>query len=401
MEALSEGTMLRGHHLVYFGPDTWDGLWRTRQQIMSMFATQNKVLFVEGRPRLRKTLAGFRRGDLGLSDLRRPTVRRISANLHVFRYPLWTPESGRFPLGQLTKIAGRLALRRALRELQAAEPIVWFHRPSMIDLINEVPSPRLLLYHVVDEYTTYGGVTPDGRRRMEEQEKTMMSLVDAVIVVSEKLFGDKRPFNPNTYLVPNGVNYQAFSAALADPQLPDDLWAIRRPRLGYVGLIGSKLNLSMLYELAQQDPEWSLVLVGDVSRSVEGWQALLAMPNVHHLGPVDGTQVPYYVKGFDVGLMPYEQNRHADYIDPMKLYDYLAAGIPVVSLDIPAVHRFSEHIHIAGTPQDFARAVRAALADTAPERRQARREVAAQNSWEARIEQLSDIIQAQLQAKRR
>lgn len=397
-----EETVLKGHNIIYFGPDTWDGLWRTRQQLMSMFATQNKVLFVEGLPlSIRRALAGFPRGELGLSDCRRPSLRRISENLHTFRYPIWAPISLRFPYSQLTGIVRRLSLRYVLRKLQMSEPIVWFHRPEMIDLVNDIPSPRLLLYHVVDEYAAYPCLTPAKCRRIEEREKEMMAFVDAVIVVSKKLYEAKRPFNPNTYLVPNGVNYEAYTAALADPYLPDDLRVIRTPRLGYSGLIGDRLNLTMLKELAQENPQWSLVFLGkvSVSQQAETWRALRALPNVHYLGSVGISQVPHYVKGFQVGLMPYLQNREAEYISPMKLYDYLVAGLPIASVDIPAAREFSQHIHLANSPHNFWQAVRSALADTTPERRQARRKVAAQHTWEARIEQLSDLIQAQLVAK--
>ena len=239
---------------------------------------------------------------------------------------------------------------------------------------------------------------PDSRRRTREREKEMMRLVDAVVVVSEALYQAKRPFNANTHLVPNGVDYQAFDAALADSRLPDGLQAINSPRLGYAGLIGDKLDFDMLIELARGTPKWSLVFLGEVrvSQQAEAWRTLLAMPNVHYLGMVQVSQVPDYLKGFDVGLMPYRQNRHAEHINPLKLYDYLAAGLPIASTDIPAAREFSRHVHLADGSQNFVQAVRAALADSTPERRQLRRSVARQHSWEARVEQLSDLIQAQL-----
>jgi glycosyltransferase involved in cell wall biosynthesis len=393
--------MLTGHNFVYFAPGKWDGLWRNRQQLMSVLARQNRVLFVERRLHLRPTLAGFRRGDIGPSDLCRSPIRQISENLFVFRYPTWAPISGRFPLHQLTRIVRRLSVQNALRKLQMTQPIVWFSQPDMVDLVNEIPQARLLLYHIVDEYTAYSDQTPSSRRRAEEQEKEMMALVDAVIVVSRNLYKAKRPFNPNTYLIPNGVNYQSYADALAEPQSPDDLMAIKNPRLGYIGLVGDKLDLNMLVELAQENPEWSLVLLGQVRvhQQKEAWRALQMLPNVYHLGPVEVSQVPHYVKGFQVGLMPYLQNCHAEYISPLKLYDYLAAGLPIASLDIPAAREFSQYIHLTDNPRSFAQAVRAALADTTPERYQARRNVAAQHTWEARVEQLSDLIQAQLVAK--
>jgi len=393
--------MLTGYSIIYFAPGKWDGLWRNRQQLISVFARQNRVLFVELRPYLRPTLAGLRRGELGRSDLYRSPVRQISENLFVFRYPIWAPISGRFPLDQLTRVARRLCIQNTLRKLQMSQPIVWFSLPDMVDLVKEIPPARLLVYHVVDEYTAYSDHTPSSRRRTEELEKEMMALVDMVVVVSKKLYEAKRLMNPNTYLVPNGVNYQAYTAALADPHLPDDLRAIPPPRLGYSGLIGDRLDLGMLKELARENPEWSLVFIGKarVSQQAETWRTLLAMPNVYYIGLVEISRVPHYLKGFQVGLMPYAQSQESENISPLKLYDYLAAGLPIASVDIPAAREFSLHIHLADSPRNFAQAVRAALADITPERRQARRDIAAQHTWEARVEQLADLIQAQLVAK--
>jgi len=393
--------MLTGHNIIYFS-DHWDGILDNRIQLMSVFARQNKVLFVERASHLRSTLVGFRRGELRLSDLFRSSVWQASENLFVFRHPLWAPViSGRSPLKQLTEIVTRLSFRNVVRKLQMSQPIVWFYHPKWLDMVKEFSSARLLLYHAVDEYASFQGKTPARRRQVEEREKEMMAQVDAVIVVSKELYEAKRPFNAHTYLVPNGVNYQAYSEALADPRLPGDLQGIKPPRLGYSGLIGDKLNLNMLKELAQENPDWSVVFVGqvNVSRQAETWRTLQTMPNVHYLGLVAWSQVPHYVKGFDVGLMPYLQDRHSETISPLKLYDYLAAGLPVASMDIPAAREFIPFIHLAESPRDFSQAVRNALADTMPEHRQARRNIAAQHTWEARVEQLSDIIQAQLIAK--
>jgi glycosyltransferase involved in cell wall biosynthesis len=119
---------------------------------------------------------------------------------------------------------------------------------------------------------------------------------------------------------------------------------------------------------------------------------MLSLPNVHHLGQVDIARVPHYLKGFQVGLMPYALGRESENISPLKLYDYLAAGLPVASMDIPAARAFSRQIHLANGPDDFAQAVTKAMADSTPGRRQERRQVAALHTWEERVEQLSHII---------
>jgi len=120
------------------------------------------------------------------------------------------------------------------------------------------------------------------------------------------------------------------------------------------------------------------------------------MPNVHYLGLKTISQVPHYVKGFDVGLMPYVLNRQVFNSCPLKLYDYLAAGLPIASVEILAAREFADYVHFADSPQDFGRAIRVALADTAPERRLERREIAAQHSWEARVERISELIESHL-----
>lgn len=394
-------TMLAGQNMIYFAPERWDGLWRNRQQLMSIFAQHNKVLFVERRPYLRPTLLNFRRGGLKLSGLARSPVRRISKNLYVFRYPLWAPISNRFPLAQFTKTARRLLIRRALRQLKMSQPIVWLSRPHMVDLIAEVSSPRLLIYHVVDEYSAYTDHTPESRRRLEEQEKRLLAHADLVIVVSQKLYETKSPINPRTFVVPNGVNFEAFTHALADPQLPASLRAIRPPRLGYSGLIGDRLNLTMLLEVAKGHPEWSFVFLGEarVSQQAEIWRQLQALPNVFYLGSVAATEVPHYLKGFQVGLMPYVQSRETDNISPLKLYDYLAAGLPVASVDIPAAREFRSYIHIADTPTHFGHTLQSALLDTDHRCREIRRNVAAQHTWENRAGQISALIRSQLEVK--
>jgi glycosyltransferase involved in cell wall biosynthesis len=399
--------MLKGQNLIYFAPGQWDGLWRNRHQLMSIFARQNKVLWVERRPHLRWVVNGLRTGELKPSEMH-ASLRCISDNLYVFGYPAWAAVSVRAPFRQITQAARRRSIQKAMRALHmrasdntASAPIVWFSHPRMVDLLDEIPPAGLLLYHVVDEYTAYSGVTPDRRKWLEEREREMAARVDAVVVVSKKLYEAKRPLNKNTVLVPNGVDYQAYSAALADPQLPTELSVIETPRLGYSGLIGDRLDLQMLRTLAEGHPKWSLVFLGEtrVEQQAEVWQALLALPNVHYLGQVDVSQVPNYLKGFQVGLMPYRLGRESDNISPLKLYDYMATGLPVASMDIPAAREFSAYIHLASETEDFAEAISAALADTTPSRRHERRQVASQHTWETRVEQLSDLIQTHLQTR--
>ncbi len=387
--------------MVYFAPGPWHGLWRNRHQLMHRFASHgNKVLFVEGRTYLRSTWAVWRNGAIDAAELHQPLLQEVADNLYVFHYPMWIPVSGRMPIGWLTQKFRSLLLRNTLLQLDMQQPIVWFSQPSMGDLLQEIPSARLRLYHIVDEYSAYTGQSSQHSEREQRLEQKLLKEVDAVIVVSQKLYDAKRRYHPNTYLVPNGVDYDAYTQALDDPQLPPDVACIPGPRIGYSGLIGDRLNLSMLYELAVTRPDWSLVFIGEARliQQEKIWLDLLRLSNVHYLGEKNVEQVPHYLKGFDVGLMPYQQNRESEYISPLKLYDYLAAGLSAVSIEIPAIEEFRQHIYIANSPNDFAHAIEAALQDVTPQRCAMHRAVAAQHTWEARVQQLSGVIQQRLEA---
>ncbi len=402
---LLDSFMLKNYSIVYFGPGEWEGLWRNRHHLMSIFAKYNKVLYVEKRYSTRGSIKALHRRRIGKFNLVFPHIRHIKDNLFVLHYPMWAPSSRYSFVNGITRAIRRKVLQSALQRLGMHKPIVWFSLPDLVDLFNEISFPiELSIYHVVDEYSAYPNPnsTSELRLRIKQLEERMLSLVDTVIVVSSQLYESKSPFNPNTYLVQNGVDYKAYDKALSDSYIPEELKSIKPPRLGYIGLIGDKLDLHMLRDLAKQNPEWSLVFLGEerVVKQVTYWQELKSLPNVHYLGLVDFPKVPYYLKGFNVGLMPYLQSKQAENISPLKLYDYLAAGLPIASIDIPSSREFHRIIHIAKRPEQFAEAVKAALCDNTPERYIERRKVAMQHTWEERAKQISNIIASQLEKKK-
>jgi len=358
---------------------------------MSIFARSNKVLYVERRRFLRPTVKALARGELGWGDIFGPALEQIADNLYVHRYPVWSPITGAFPLKALTYAASRGSLHRSMRALGMSDPIIWYSLPGMVDMIDDTPA-RLRIYHAIDEYSSYSNQTEASKRTMMQREHRLMASVDAVIVVSQTLYDAKAPHNAHTYLVPNAVNYASYQTALNEPELPSELTAIPEPRIGYIGLI--------VLDLARKNSQWSLVFLGTVrlSQHQQVWQALVDLPNVHHLEAVDVLRVPYYVKGFQVGLMPNLQNLFTENCSPLKLYDYMAAGIPVASIDMPHARPFASHIHLAPTPEDFEQAVRDALADISHERREERRQIAARETWESRALKLSEIIVDRLAA---
>lgn len=392
--------MLEGYDLVYFGPEKWEGLWRNRHQLMSRFAQRNRVLYVEPKFYLNQVRRQWREGCLHWRDLwqdvQRNRVAKAGDNLYIYRSPLFVPVSGRYPLDRASWALWRGLLKSTMRKLGFDEPIVWLSRPNMVDLVGAL-SERLLIYHIVDEYLSYCKDDTEARVRQRAQERQMLGKADLVIVVSESLLQAKRPFNSRTYLVPNGVDCQAYTRALeSDEPPPSDIFQLPRPLLGYSGLIADRLDLDLLRYVATTHPEWSLVLVGAVDDRRCGAQlsALRQMANVHFLGQKEIDRVPYYIKGFDVCLIPYAVNERAQNASPLKLYDYMAAGKPTVTTDFPAARQFREVVRIASSCEEFAQYIAQALSEEGDRLSLRRRRIAAQHTWENRVDQLSELIRA-------
>lgn len=390
--------MLAGYDLVYFGPGPWSGLWRNRHYLMSRFARQNRVLYVEPPPYLRPVVRQLLQDRKPWRMLRRPFLSQVQDGLYVYHSPVFAPISGRWPLSAMTRLIRRALLLRTMRRLGMERPIIWLSRPEMGSLIGQFRE-RLTIYHVVDEYTAYQGVTEELASRLRRQEEELIARADLVIVVSQMLWESKRQRNPHTYLVPNGVDFEAFQHAMTgENPPPEDLIAIKEPRLVYAGLIGFRLDLPLLIAVARRRPEWSFVLIGQVDgRGCEDeLKKLQGLPNVHFLGIRPASMVPSCLLACQVCLLPYRRSEESRHIDPIKLYEGMASGRPVVSTPIPAVLPYSDLIWIASDDRAFEAAIEGALGEQDGEKARNRRSVAAANTWEKRVEQISALIQARL-----
>lgn len=389
--------MLTGHNFVYFGPGPWLGLWRNRHYLMSRFARGNQVLYVEPPPYLRPVVRQLSRGWESWRILRSPRLSQVQNNLYVYHSPAFAPISGRPPLSMITHAMRRILLLRVMQRLGMEQPIIWLSQPKMGSLIGQFHE-QLTIYHIVDEYTAYHGVTEELASWLRLQEKQLMARVDLVIVVSTALWEAKRLYNPHTYLVPNGVDLEAFNRALTETPPPADLNAIPEPRLVYAGLIGVRLDLSLLIVVARRHPDWSFVFIGQVDdRGCEDELAnLQSLPNVHFLGTKPAVIVPRYLMACQICLLPYRRSEESRHIDPIKLYEGLASGKPIVSTPIPAVLPYSDLIWLASDDSEFEAALQEALAERDDNKVTQRRSLAAENTWEKRVEQISTLIQSRL-----
>jgi glycosyltransferase involved in cell wall biosynthesis len=265
---------------------------------------------------------------------------------------------------------------------------LWTFLPNVADYVGSL-GEELSVYYCVDEWSMFTYL--DGKQTVDAERK-LLERVDAVFAINHALAASKRSVNPETHESPHGVDHAMFARAL-DPQtkIPDELAAIPGPRIGFYGTIQDWVDLELIAALARKRPEWSFVLLG---QQLVDTSAVSGLPNVHLLGRKPHADLPAYCKGFDVGLIPYRVIERMAFVNPIKLREYLSAGLPVVSTPVPEVVRHSEWCSIAATPAEMEAAIVRAIAEDSPSRRAARSAAMVHETWEARVDKVSRIVDA-------
>lgn len=387
------GPCLAGAQIVCLAPNPWHDIWRNRQHIFSRLALRNTVLYVE--PKI-ANLEELRRA--GRAALGQPRLVREMENLWLYRHPVWAPGFNRPGLRSFARGLRWLALRRAMNHLDIHRPITWVYQPRDAELVGSL-GERLIVAHVVDEYAAFQHYSESRRRAIRDGEARLLRRADLVIVTSKALLESKRAHNAHVVYVPNAVDFERFEQArLARRPPPADIARLPPPVIGYAGHISARLDLPLLAAIARRHPDWSLALVGSVwGKGCEAELDILrGLPNVHFLGAKPADQLPEYIHAFDAGLIPYRPGEEARNINPIKLYEYLAAGKPVVSLDLPALDGFQHVARTADTPEAFIAQLEAGLAQDTPEAAAERRRVAAGHTWDRRVELIEAAVAERL-----
>ncbi len=380
---IESGPMLRGRDVVCFSQD-WSGDPLSKTHLMRLLARDNRILWVNsiGNRTPTASKADVSRAFRKLAAATKP-VREVEPNIFVLN-PLAIPAYGRRSVRALNRTLLRAQARAAMARLGFRRAINWVFNPAAAVIAGAL-GEEMVIYQCVDEYTAFSGVHSQSLGELEEQ---LLRRADAVIVSADLLYRSKAPFNPRTILVRHGVDHAHFRRAL-DPtlEIAPEVADLPRPVLGFFGLVADWVDVELMAEMARRFSHGSLVVLGGVTTDVS---ALARMPNVHMLGRKPYSALPSYCKGFDVALMPFRVNRLTLNANPLKVREYLAAGLPVVSTPIPEVEVLGL-CRIADGPDAFAREISAALEDPGPSA--VRSDAVASESWEARLGEICRFLE--------
>jgi len=374
--------MIEGRTILCFASG-YDAPPTSKHHVMHLLAERNVVLWVNYHASRVPTASASDLRSIGrklgqvLGGLRSPRQ-----NLHVLT-PMVLPLPGAAWARRLNRALLVQQIRAALLRVRRGPVQVWSFTPDIAYLLGAFGEDRVL-YYCVDDFARFSGYDAGQVRRDEEE---LCRRADLVVTTSRALQQAKAAWNPNTILVPHGVDYEHFARAVRE-ELPEpaDLAGIRRPRLGFFGLLRDWVDLDLLAEVARRRPNWHIVLIGDADSNVD-LAAYRSAANLHFLGPRAYADLPAHCRHWDVGLIRVNELTRA--VNPIKLREYLAAGLPVVSTPLPEVKACGAWVHVAAGPQAFAAAIEAALAEGEPAARRRRSQAMAKETWPAKVEQIA------------
>jgi len=383
--------------IVMFSTADWDSqYWTNKQHTAARLAARgHRLLYVE--------TVGLRQPGLNQIDARRiaARLRRGLAPPAQVRDNLWVLSPLTVPMGQrhsAIKAFNGWQLRKRiggwLRQQKIVRPLIWTYHPFMLEAAEDL-APSKVVYHCVD---SLGAVPGIDRTAFEPAERRLLARTDLTFATSHQLqercaavAGSKAHYFGNV------ADITHFARARQIGALPPELAAIPQPRLGYIGVLADfKIDFSLLETLVSAHRDWHFVFIGDPpeGQNSDAVARLARQSNVHLLGWRPYHELPNYMRGLDIGLLPQLINDYTRSMFPMKFFEYLAAGLPVVSTPLPALRDLASFHTVANDATAFASAISSALAGRGPAIPDVNHPLLQANSWDARLDQMMAIIEA-------
>ena len=327
--------------LICFSHLRWNFVFQRPQHLMSRFARDLNVIYWEEPVEVAETETPF----LQVCEAEdSENVRVVVPHL-----PAGMPEDAR-----------EATLKRLLDVHLASQHgalIAWYYTPMMLPFSRHL-DPDVLVFDAMDELSKFKFAPV----KLLDLEQELIDRADIVFTGGSSLFEAKKDRHSNVHCFPSSVDRAHFAKARARLFDPADQEDLPRPRLGFYGVIDERFDTELLAKVAEMRPDWSFVMVGPVVKISE--EDLPKRPNIHYLGSKTYDQLPSYLSGWDVALMPFAMNESTQFISPTKTPEYLAGGKPVVSTPVRDVVRHYgglEGVMIASTPEEFVAACEAAL----------------------------------------
>lgn len=356
--------------LICFSHLRWNFVFQRPNHLMTRCSAGRRVFFFE-----EPIAVGAGPGGLDVSE--------VAPNLVVV-VPRLAPS-------QDPNECSRLALLELCSRYAIEQPIAWFYTPMALEFARDLPA-AITIYDCMDELSAFQGAAA----ALGRLERELFARAELVFTGGRSLCLAKQSSHHAVYCFPSSVDVEHYARARGNPEEPRDQADIPHPRLGFFGVIDERMDLALIEAVAACRPEWHIVMVGPVVKIDPA--SLPRLPNIHYLGQKTYAELPDYLGGWDVALMPFALNQSTRFISPTKTLEYLAGGKPVVSTPIvDVISPYAERglVRVADGPHDFIDAIEATLKEGGLGEKASRvSEFIAGTSWANTWAQMSALMAA-------
>ncbi|CAA9406083.1 MAG: Glycosyltransferase [uncultured Ramlibacter sp.] len=362
--------------LIVFSHLRWNFVYQRPQHLLSRLASRWRVIFIE------EPMAG-------------EAEQRLERFSPVEGVEVWRPHVTSEVLGFHDDHISVLQkfITDAIRQEKITDYWLWFYTPMAVPLASGL-APRGVVYDCMDELTLF----KNAPRQLVQRENVLFKEADLVFTGGPSLYNSKKNRHPSVHCFSSSVDAQHFSKSKGDHALQA---ALARPRLGYCGVIDERINMQLIDAMATRHPEWQIVMVGPVVKIDPA--GLPRHANIHWLGQQGYDDLPSFINGWDVCLMPFALNEATRFISPTKMLEYMACGRPSVSTSIrDVVEPYGHVVSIADSPADYVAACEAILARTPEQQAQHGRDLAlaiSRTSWDRTAHAMAELMEQADQAK--
>jgi glycosyltransferase involved in cell wall biosynthesis len=365
--------------LVCFSHLRWNFVYQRPQHLLTRFAKNHRVFFIE------EPIYDDTANTLAITN--------PEANLWVIVPHL------RQGLNETDSIAAQKELLSKLFiEREIVNYFFWYYTP-MAMAISDHFNPSVIIYDCMDELSAFKFAP----QSLKDRENELFAKADLVFTGGYSLYEAKKNRHPDVHAFPSSIDAEHFSKARLYATDPEDQASIPHPRIGFFGVIDERMDLALVEGVARRKPEWHIIMIGPVVKIDH--EVLPKLPNIHYLGMKQYRDLPNYISGWDVAMMPFAHNESTRYISPTKTPEYLAAGKPVVStpiIDVLRQYGRNGLVNIAGTTDEFIRVTSLALENTDREEWLEKvDDFLSHNSWDKTWQRMTYLITRKLIEKQR
>jgi UDP-galactopyranose mutase len=349
----------------------WDFVFQRPNHLMTRFARDRRVFFIE---------------EWVADAEARLRVREVEAGVRVVT-PVVTADD-RYPERTVRRMLDGLKV-----EYEIEDFLLWYFTPMALETTRHL-KPRLVVYDCMDELTGFDGA-PTGLRAAEDE---LLERASVVFTGGQSLYEAKKGRHANIHPFPSSVDVGHFARARRGLAEPDEQAMMPRPRVGFFGVLDERLDRELLRDAAALRPDWSFILVGPTAKIAP--ESLPRAANLHYLGPKRYDELPSYLAGWDVTMIPFARNDATRFISPTKTLEYMAAGKPVVSTSIAdVVCPFGERglVRIGDDAAGFVSACEELMASDATDRLLRTDDYLSKTSWERTWQAMSERIETALE----